>query len=122
MSIIFIEVIFHQLLNFDPSQLKNGIATIHPIIKQHINFETLVSFLNHFKIFTDDEIEYFNSTYDSKVSKVNNLIEWLKQKDDDGIINFVKALNEANKHNGHNTILKKLHETMLSFYGAVTTF
>ena len=84
-------------------------------IKQHIKFKTLIQFLNGYEIFTDNEMEYFTckyKLYNSSADKVNNLIEWLKHKDDNGIINFVKALDEANKHSGQNATLKKLHETL----------
>jgi len=53
-------------------------------------------------------MEYFNNSNDSTAEKVNKLIEWLLQKDESGIRNFVKALNEAHEHSGHFTILNEM--------------
>jgi len=53
-------------------------------------------------------LEYFKNINNSTEEKVNNLIEWLLKKDESGIQNFVKALNEAHEHSGHFTILNEM--------------
>ena len=46
--------------------------------------------------------------------KVNNLItSWIPGKHEDGLCNFVRALNEASEHSGHITILEHLYNTAL---------
>lgn len=80
------------------------------IIKNHINFDILVPFLNKYRIFTGDEIKYFNES-NTESKKVSNLILWIAKKNENGIRNFVKALHEAHEHSGHITILEDLHET-----------
>ena len=102
-----------QLLNCDYKQLSNAITKLHPIIKKHINFETLVPFLNSRAIFTDDEMDVLiNASY--KAEKVNKLITSLPTKDKDGIYNFVKALNDAHEHSGHGEILDNLKRQLSS--------
>ena len=101
-----------QLIKCDVSRLSNAITGIHPTIIVHVKFETLIPFLNHYRIFTATEMEYFNNKFNSTADKVNILIQWLSTKDHDGIHNFVKALNEADEHSGHKVILEKLHGTM----------
>jgi len=90
--------------------LSRAIERCHPVITDHVEFETLIPFLNEHEIFTRSEMEYFNNRYYSNAEKVNKLIEWLPKKDENGIHNFVRALNEAHKHSGHSTILKHLYE------------
>jgi len=82
---------------------------IHPTIDTHINLLTLIPFFNRYQIFTDDEIKFFISDYQSDKQKVNKLIESLKAKHEEGVYDFVKALNGGHKHSGHFTILKELH-------------
>ena len=62
-----------QLLTRDTSQLLSVITKIHPSINRHIKFETLIQFLNHYKIFTDDEMQYFNNKHISLVEKGKSL-------------------------------------------------
>ena len=54
-------------------------------------------------------MKFFASKYYSDSDKVNNLIEWLPRKDDRGIHNFVRALEEAKEHSGHLVIVENLH-------------
>ena len=82
------------------------------IIKEHINFDTLIPFLNKYNIFTRDEMECLTNNMILTAQKVNNLITlWIPGKNEDGICNFVKALNEAHEHSGHITIIEHLYNT-----------
>ncbi|XP_065891906.1 uncharacterized protein [Dysidea avara] len=89
------------------SEVMSKIRQAHPEIIQHINFITLKQYLNRYKIFTSHEMHHFNNNDSNEVS-VNNLIEWLQRKDEEGVLNFVRALNDAKEHSGHATILRKL--------------
>ena len=77
MYLIFIDnnpsTMISQLLSRDTSQLLSVITKIHPSINRHIKFETLIQFLNHYKIFTDDEMQYFNNKHISLVEKGKSL-------------------------------------------------
>ena len=79
-------------------------------IEDHINFKSLIPFLNKYGIFTKDEMKYFMKDCHSDSDKVNNLIVWLPTKDAEGIHNFVRALKEAEEHSGHLEIIKDLHK------------
>lgn len=83
-------------------------------IDENINFDTLIPFFDKYRIFTKDEMEHFMNKLISKANKVTNLIMWIEAKDESGICNFVKALNEAHKHSGHIAILKQLYNTAFS--------
>ena len=102
------------LLNCDYEQLSKTITKLHPIINKHINFDTLIPFLSSYCIFTDDEMEFLMNIHKTKAEKVNKLITSLPTKDQDGIHNFVKALNDAHEHSGHDVILDNLKEQLFS--------
>ena len=102
-------IIDYLLASNNGSQLSEAIKRSHPIINAHIKFDILIQYFNHYEIFTDDEMDHFNSTI-SKMEKVNKLILYLPQKDCEGIRNFVRALNDAKAHSGHRTILKELYK------------
>jgi len=53
-------------------------------------------------------MSHFNNNTFSTDVRVNSTIEWLSRKDEEGALNFVKALNDAKEHSGHVQILKKL--------------
>ena len=97
-----------QLLACEPVQLKDAIPRLHVTIKDYINFEFLIPFLNKYGIFTGDEINYFTNKCHSDSDKVSKLIEWLLKKDDRGIHNFVRALKEAEEPSGHLEIIKDI--------------
>jgi len=85
----------------------SNITQAHPEIAQHIDFITLMQYLNRYRIFTSNEIHHLS--HDPVEVSANNLIDWLSRKDEDGVLNFVKALNDAREHSGHAAaILKKL--------------
>ena len=104
--------IVSQILDCSVSQLIEAIKEGHPVINKHIQFETLLQHFNSHKIFTIAEMDYFDAKSNSLVERVNKLIIWLEKKDESGIYNFVKALNEETEHSGHYAILKKLHEIL----------
>ena len=79
-------------------------------IKEYIDFENLIPFLNKHAVFTKDELKFFMNKYHSDADKVSNLIMWLHAKNENEIHNFVKALFEAQEHSGHRVILNHLHE------------
>lgn len=99
-----------QLLTCSRLQLIDGITRLHVIIKDHINFENLIPFLNQHAVFTKEEIKFFMNKYHSDADKVSNLIMWLDAKSEKEIQNFVKALDEAQEHGGHRVILNCLFE------------
>ena len=92
-------------------RLPEAIRESHPIINTHIKFELLIQYFNQYKIFTDDEMDHFNSAI-SIMEKVNKLILYLPQKDYNGNCNFVRALNDAKAHSGHRAILKELYKVV----------
>ena len=99
-----------QLLACDPLQLKDAIPRLHVTIKEYINFQSLIPFLNKYKIFINDEMEYFMNLYHSDSDKVNKLIVCLPKKEGKGIHNFVTALKEAKEHSGHLEIVKDFYK------------
>ena len=86
----------------------DAITRLHKIIEEKINFETLIPFLNKYKIFTTGEMKYFVNKLHSDADKVANLVIWLEAKNEKGIYDFVRALNEAKEHSGHIVILEHL--------------
>lgn len=100
-----------QLLKCYKSCLSGAITRNHVIIKEHINFDTLMPFLDKYKIFTRDEMEYLKKDTLITAEKVTKLIEYIPTKNENGICNFVRALNEAHEHTGHITIIEHLHDT-----------
>ena len=89
----------------------------HTIIEDNINFKILEPFLKQYKIFTEDEVKYFMSESNDtcKPDKVTKLIDTLRTKDEKGIHDFVKALNETDKYTGHLAILYGLHKVASKF-------
>ena len=92
------------------SSLLDAIIRSHVIIKKHINFDTLLPFLNQYNIFTSDEMEYFKKDIFITTDKVSKLMEWIPKKDKKGVYDFVRALDEACEHSGHVVILKHLYD------------
>jgi len=84
-----------------------NITQAHPEIAQYIDFKILTQYLNRYRIFTANEIHHLG--HDPIEDSANNLIDWLSRKDEDGVLNFVKALNDAKEHSGHTAILRKLN-------------
>ena len=84
----------------------------HPTIKTYIKFDILIQFFNKYNIFTDDEMDCFNNSANSKMNKVNQLISYLHQKDNKGNCNFIRALSDTKTHSGHCVILKELYKAM----------
>ena len=82
----------------------------HPTINKKIKFDTLIQYLNKYCIFTHGEIYKFKSQLISPEEKVNDLISSLEEKEEDGVLNFVRALNDAHEHSGHVAILEQLHK------------
>ena len=91
--------------------LIKAIIRNHVIIDTHINFDTLVQFFDKYDVFTRNEMKFFNSKYREDVDKVNKLIILLEAKDEQGVYNFVRALNEAHEHPDHSVILEHFHKT-----------
>ena len=87
-------------------ELMEIIKRAHGEIDQHINFQPLLKCFNKYGIFTRTEMNHFLEDYHEH--SVNNLIQWLEAKSDEGILNFVKALNDEKEHSGHKQILQKL--------------
>ena len=102
-----------QLLACSHLLLMDAITRLHKIIEEKINFETLIPFLNKYKIFTTGEMKYFRNKLHSDVDKVASLVIWLEGKNEKGIYDFVRALNEAEEHSGHIAILERLYENIL---------
>ena len=82
----------------------------HPTINKKIKFDTLIQYLHNYEIFTDSEMFIFSHQLISPEEKVNHLIISLEKKEEDGVLNFVRALNDAHEHSGHIAILKQLHK------------
>ena len=104
-----------QLLNYNHPRVWNAVNVHHKIIEDNINFKILEPFLKQYKIFTEDEMEYFMSDSNDKQDKVAKLIDTLRSKNEKEIHDFVKALNEADKYTGHLAILYGLHEVAFQF-------
>jgi len=85
-----------------------NIIQAHPEIDKHINFITLLKYFNKYKIFTSDETHAFSNDIRATNVKVNSLIAFLSRKNEEGVLNFVKALNDDKEHSGHDAILRKL--------------
>ena len=100
-----------RLLKCYESCLSDAIIRTHVIIKEHINFCTLIPFLNQYKVLTRDEVEYLTKDTLITAEKVKKLIEYIPTKNRNGMHNFVRALNEAHEHTGHITIIEHLHDT-----------
>ena len=56
-------------------------------------------------------MKFFNNKDREDVDKVNKLIMWLEAKDEQGVYNFVRVLNEAHEHPDHSVILEYFHKT-----------
>ena len=56
-------------------------------------------------------MEYLISELNPESKKVSNLILWIDKKNENGIHNFVRALDEAHEHSGHIAILEHLYDT-----------
>lgn len=101
-----------MLLQCNIIQLRELITKHHPLISQHINFICLIKFFNHYKIFVSDEMHHLQNNELSDERKTNSLIGWLSKKDEEGVRNFLKSLNDAKEHSGHSAILKKMSEKL----------
>ena len=95
-----------QLIARNGVELMDAIRKSHPIITEKINFVTLIQYFNKYSIFTGSEIQVFNNAVLTNAEKANSLVEYLGQKTEEGIKNFVKALNDASEHSGHVDILQ----------------
>ena len=92
--------------------LLDVITSTHVTIEEHINFDHLIPFFNKYRIFTRNEMECLMNKLIPSTEKVNNLITlWIPGKHEDGLRNFVKALDEAQEHSGHITIIEHLYNT-----------
>ena len=98
------------LLECSSSILKDKIIRAHSIINEFINLDCLEPFLDKYRIFTSSEKEYLYNKYIVKAEKVSYLIKCLEAKNEKGIHDFVRALDEAYEHSGHIDILKHLHK------------
>ena len=105
-----INEVLSQLLNRSGQELMDAIRKSHPIIDKKINFGTLIPYLNQYSIFTRSERATFTNPVLKPDDKVTSLIESLEKKDDEGIKNFIRALNDASEHSGHAEILQCIHE------------
>ena len=104
-------IVDYLLASDNGSQLSDAIKRSHPTINTHIKFDILMQYFNHYKIFTDDEMDHFNSAI-SIMEKVNKLISYLPRKDCEGNRKFVRALNDTKAHTGHCAILKELYNAV----------
>ena len=131
MSIIYVDIITYKncikflgkeeesdnlskLLQCDIKQLKQLIKTHHPTISGHIKFSSLIQFLNQYDppIFTNDEMQYLKNQHKSDGEKTNELIDWLLKKDESGVHNFLRSLDDAKEHSGHSEILKEMSKLL----------
>jgi len=103
----FINVDEHLHLS-SGSQVLDKITRAHPEIVQYIDFITVMPYFNRYKIFTSDETHAFSNAIHATNDKVNSLIQYLSRKNEEGVLNFVKALDDAKEHSGHDAILRKL--------------
>jgi len=87
-------------------EVKEAIKQAHLKIKTHIKFTTLEQYFNLYNIFECDEILHFKC--DPHEVSVSNLIDWIQGKDEEGALNFIKALYDGREHSGHTEILNEL--------------
>ena len=105
-----INEILPKLLDRGGQELMDAIKKSRSIITEKINFATLIPYLNKYSIFTRREMTIFNSPALIQGDKASSLIEWLGKKEDEGVKNFIRALNDASEHSGHANILQCIHE------------
>ena len=101
-----------EILSFDHLKLQEVITQLNPTLIRYIKFKTLNPFLREYQIFTQSEMKHFSNEYHDVEDKVSNLIEWLNQKHEKGIYDFVKALNDAFEHSGHLVILEEIYKKL----------
>jgi len=90
---------------------KSVIVKHHASLRKYINLESLIPHLNTYEILTKGERNLLNIPEISSQQKVDHLLQFLEDKSDESIQNFLKALKDADEHTGHRQLLDVLNQT-----------
>ena len=97
-----------------PSTLKI-LFRLNPHLVQHIDFVTLLPYLNKYEILTSGERHFLNDDGKPHEKRVSNLLEYLEKKNKEAVDDFVKAISEEPTHKGHKELCRLLKKEGITF-------
>ena len=83
---------------------------LHPELQKHIDFVSLMPYLNRHEVLTENERHSLNDEKGTPAMKVNLLLGYLEKKNDENVNDFVRALHEEVTHTGHKELCKLLED------------
>jgi len=98
-----------SLSNNSPSTIK-VLYRLHPELQKHIDFISLMPYLNRHEVLTENERHNLNDEKNTPAMKVNLLLEYLEKKNDENVNDFVRALHEEGTHTGHKVLCNLLQD------------
>lgn len=81
---------------------------LNPELNEHINMNSLIPYMNKYKVLMKNERFYLNDPSKYPSDKVTYLLNVLDTKDDKTVNNFLKALREEKQHPGHSKLCSLL--------------
>ena len=81
---------------------------LNPELNEHINMNSLIPYMNKYKVLMKNERFHLNDPSKYPSDKVTYLLNVLDRKDDKTVNNFLKALKEEKRHPGHSKLCSLL--------------
>jgi len=98
-----------SLANNSPPTIK-VLYRLHPELQKHIDFASLMPYLNRHEILTENERHTLNDEKSTPALKVALLLGYLEKKNSENVDDFVRALHEEGTHTGHKELCKLLQD------------
>ena len=86
---------------------------LNPELQQHIDFDTLLPYMNRHKILTSEERNFLRNERNQQ--RVSKLLGYLEKKNEETIDDFVRALSEERSHSGHTELCRLLKKHGITF-------
>lgn len=79
----------------------DALYELNPELNDYIDMNSLIPYMNKYRILTKDERFYLNDSSKPPSEKVTYLLSCLERKDYKTVYNFIQALKEEKEHSGH---------------------
>lgn len=84
----------------------------HSSIRDYANLDTLIPYLNEEGLLSQEDLSFLNNKLYQQSHRIDYLIFSLPSKGSDAESRFMKCLENAKDHLGHEELLKILHKTI----------
>lgn len=98
--------------NITARQFEEVLSKSHSSIRQYVDLDSLVPYLNEEGLLSKDDLSFLNNKLYQQSNRIDYLICSLPSKGNDAESRFMKCLENAKDHSGHEDLLKILQHNI----------